>query len=311
MTCRNNEILIENLPGKHWSDPLMGLLLRIAAGGAVPGGWFQQPVPPRQGYRGRLELEIVSHCWKYSHLLAYQLSSLILFPPRKLQVTMTVYYCPEDKPTRRLLEYFGGLEVDNVVWNWRALPRRQLFRRAIGRHHAARHTAAHWIWFTDCDLMFRKDCLDTLADLLQGREDVLVYPRTENITPLLPDDELKPSPDNAEPEIKDIDEQLFYIKEKNRATGPLQITHGDAARALGYCGGIKLYQTPAETWCKAHEDRAFRWLLRSRGTPVDLPGVYRIRHAAKGRYTGGGLNTGLRSRLRRLTSWVYENLRKR
>jgi len=97
----------------------------------------------------------------------------------------------------------------------------------------------------------------------------------------------------------DVDVALFSRFDKDRATGPLQITHGDIARAVGYCESLPYYQRPSATWCKAYEDRAFRWLLRTQGEPVDVPGVFRIRHVAKGRYTGSALNTGVRSGLRR------------
>jgi hypothetical protein len=108
----------------------------------------------------------------------------------------------------------------------------------------------------------------------------------------------------SRPAVLDVDPALFSRFPRSRATGPLQITHGDVARAVGYCESLPYYQRPSATWCKAYEDRAFRWLLRSQGEPLDVPGVYRIRHVAKGRYTGGKLNTGLRSSLRRLVAKI-------
>ena len=290
---------------------LAGLGLRAAASGLAPAALFLPALPPpraRAARRGPLSLEIVSHCWRYSHLLAYQLSSLALFPPGGLQVTMSVYYCREDVDTAALLAAFGRREVPNLRWHWRALPREQLFRRAIGRNHAALNTEADWIWFTDCDLLFREDCLDGLARALQGRRDALVFPREERITTLLEAGDRLLRGAQRDGELLDIPAERFRLQARDRATGPLQITHGDVARACGYCRDIALYQSPSPVWCKAYEDRAFRWLLRSRGTPLDVPGVYRIRHVEKGRYTGSGLNTGLRSRRRRAGSWLKENL---
>ena len=81
------------------------------------------------------------------------------------------------------------------------------------------------------------------------------------------------------------------------------------ARAVGYCSGLSHYQQPAASWCKAYEDRAFRWLLGTQGVPVDIPGVYRIRHIAKGRYTGGAVETGVRSRMRRAAAVIKEGWR--
>ena len=305
----DKEVSINGLPEAHWSDGIVGGYLRLAASGYIPARWYLPDLLPRSeraATTGHLSLEIVSHCWNYAHLLDFQLSSLVLFPPNKMSVTMTVYYCREDQATVDMLAFFGQQELVHVKWNWRALPRQQLFRRSIGRNHAARNTAADWIWFTDCDLLFRDKTIDTLGDLLQGRQDKLVYPSYEKVTPLLLDDHPMLNADAHEPAIVDIDSSVFYPTDRTRATGPLQIVHGDVARTNGYCESLPLYQTPSETWCKAHEDRAFRWLLRTKGTALELPGVYRIRHTTKGRYTGTAVNTGLRSSIRRFTSWLSE-----
>ena len=71
---------------------------------------------------------------------------------------------------------------------------------------------------------------------------------------------------------------------RKKAKGPHQITHGDIARACGYCDSIKYYQSPAERWMKTYEDRAFRWLIGTHGTPLPIPNVCQIRHIVKGRY---------------------------
>ncbi|MFP4540628.1 MAG: glycosyltransferase family A protein, partial [Opitutales bacterium] len=149
-------------PSSRWSDPLVGRFWRLAASGWLPARWVQPPLPPpgeRAARTGRLHLEIVSHCWQYAHLQRYQLSSLVRFPPRDIEVTMTVYHSRQDEDTVRLLEEFGQRAVPGVSWNWRDLPPPSLFRRAIGRNEAARRTEADWIWFTDCDLLFRENCL--------------------------------------------------------------------------------------------------------------------------------------------------------
>ncbi len=293
------------VPADSWHTPLDGWLLRVAASGWLPGRWFRAPLPEpgeRSAATGHLQLEVVSHCWQYAHFLIYQLSSLVRFPPRKATVTMTVYYSPEDSDTAALLDYFGAMDIPGIVWNWCPMPRQALFRRAIGRNQAALDTQADWIWFTDCDLMFRRGCLDALADTLQGRRDALVYPRVERVTGLLAAEDPMLNPDLDRYRLVDVDDTQFIEYPRTRATGPLQITHGDVARAVGYCDRLRYYQRPSPVWCKAYEDRAFRWLLGSQGVPLDIPGVYRIRHAAKGRYTGSDLNTRIRSGIRRRTS---------
>lgn len=285
----------------------MGPFLRLAASGWIPAKWFLPELPPlsdRTAKTGRLKLEIVSHCWNYAHFLVYQLSSLANFPPGKTTVTMTVYYCREDERTTALLERFSPLRVPGVTWNWRESPRQALFRRAIGRNHAARNTAADWIWFTDCDVMFRDGCLDALANVLQGRRDALVFPRMDRCTSLLDDTDPILVAGRDRMEVLDVDTGRFTKKTRTRASGSLQITHGDVARAVGYCECLPYYQRPSETPCKCHEDRAFRWLLRTQGTALDVPGIYRIRHQSKGRYTGSALNTRLRKRIKRAMSRV-------
>lgn len=246
-----------------------------------------------------MRLEIVSHCWRYAPFLVRQLNSLFHFPPRRIELTMTVYHASSDKKTVRILETFAGCELEKVRWNWRALPESALFRRAIGRNEAALHSKADWIWFTDCDVLFREDCLDRLGAELPGRTDHLVFPAIERVTPLLPDDHPIIREDAVTPFGDDIDPECFEELPRSRATGPLQIVHGDTARACGYCACLPFYQKPVPKWAKAHEDRALRWLLRTQGTPVDVPGVYRIRHQSKGRYRGP-LQTRLRQGFRRM-----------
>ncbi|MEX2366393.1 MAG: glycosyltransferase family A protein [Pseudohongiellaceae bacterium] len=297
------------VPTAKWSDPLIALFLRAAASGLVPGQWFLKNLPApesRTAKTGKLHLEIVSHCWNYAHFLIYQLSSLVNYPPGDLTVTMAVYYCPEDLRTKALLDNSSRLAVPGVIWDWRPLPRQALFRRAIGRNQAALHTRADWIWFTDCDLMFRNGCLDSLAAVLQGRQDALVFPATERCTALLSDDNPLLHMDTDRFQVLDVDARQFTERKRTRATGPLQISHGDVARACGYCNSLPYYQRPSLSWCKAHEDRAYRWLLGTQGTPLDIRGVYRIRHAAKGRYTGNRFINKLRGWIRRLVSSVQE-----
>lgn len=294
-------------------DELRLAFFRLAAGGWIPARWFEPNLPPvsaRQARTGRLSLEVVSHCWDYSHFLAYQLSSLVTFAPTRIDVTMTVFYCPEDEKTARLLAFFKQQHVPGIIWNWRALPRQELFRRGIGRNLAALETRADWVWFTDCDLMFGDQCLDTLADLLQGRRDALVFPKEERCTDLLTEDNQMLLAGAKEPRVLDIDTSVFRVRHPSKATGPLQIAHGDVCRAVGYCRNIGLYQQPSETWCKAHEDRAFRWLVRSEGEPLSIAGVYRIRHITKGRYTGSQTHNRIRRQLRTLQSWWRDRRQK-
>ncbi|MCC5855736.1 MAG: glycosyltransferase [Idiomarina sp.] len=287
----------------RWYRALEGQLVRHAVSGLIPTRFlYPTPSQPSTAKTGRLTLEIVSHCWNYAHLQAYQLSSLVTHAPQALDVIMTVYYCEEDTATVELLNFFAEQSVSGVTWNWRALPKEQLFRRGIGRNHAALNTTADWVWFTDCDVVFHEGCLDTLAQALQGRTDTLVFPSEERVTSLLAEDDplLQHA---AKPQVVSLDGTDFIVKELSKATGPMQITHGETAREMGYCDALPVYLTPAPTWQKCMEDRAFRWLLKTPGQPLNVPGVYRIRHIFKGRYTGSETSNQLRSVIRRVQTW--------
>ena len=291
----------------HWRDHLDNLFFRFATG-IVPARWFLSDIPSeaeRSICNGRPALEIVSHCWGYSHLLAYHLSSFVNYPPTKIDVTVTVFYSKEDQGTQAMLEFFGGMKIPNVTWNWQRLPKEHLFRRSIGRNKAALATKADWVWFVDCDLILHKGCLDSLAESLHGRNDVLLCPKEESTTSLL--EESNPLLANgAEPQVIDIDTTLFNQNEINRAVGAFQITHGDVARACGYCKNIRVYQTPVDHWRKTYEDRAYRWLLQTQGRRIDIPGIYRIRHISKGRYKKDTFWAKLRSYVRLTKSRINE-----
>lgn len=292
----------------RWSLQLRETFYRIAASGVVPARLVLPSVPDPAtlpGRTGPLKLEIVTHCWNYAHLLAYQLSSLAAFPPTRCQVTMTVFFSPEDRGTLQLLEHYEAMQVSGVRWNWQPLEPPELFRRAIGRNRAALATGADWIWYTDCDVFFMQGCLDGLSDALQGRRELLVYPREERTTPLLLEgDPLLDPPDGTL--STSLDTTRFDIQSIHRAKGAWQITHGDVARKVGYCG-VPFYQAPRTHWIKSYEDRTYRWLLRTEGAPIDVPGIFRIRHATKGRYGHNSRATAaMRGNLRRLTSWLRE-----
>ncbi len=114
-----------------------------------------------------MQLEIVSHCWNYSRLLTYQLSSLVLHPPKDCTVKATIFHSVEDAETVQTLEWFAGRQVERVEWNFLSLPPKQLMRRAIGRNIAALASKADAVLFSDCDYAFGDGALDQIAVTLQ------------------------------------------------------------------------------------------------------------------------------------------------
>lgn len=284
-------------------DGLASFFYRFAASGFLPASWFR-PVNPEQVDKakrsGKLKLEIVSHCWRYGHSLTYQLASLVNHQTDKLDITMTVYHVADDKAVVQVLDYFGAMDVPGVTWNWQSLSKERLFRRSIGRNLAAKATQADWIWFCDCDIIFHEGCLDTLGDELQGRDDTLVFPKIGLGTALLPEDHEILKKGREGPALLDVPIEEFspYGGVLQKAKGAYQITHADIARALGYCEKIGHYQKPSDRWRKTYEDRAFRWLIGSDGTGLDIPGICQIRHIVKGRYKKNSLFSTLRAKIR-------------
>jgi len=286
----------------RWCNKIETHLFRLIIKRFLPASVFRGPIPKkgeRQAKMGDLNIEIVSHCWQYSNMLAYQLSSFVNYPPIKAQLTVTVFYSTDDKETVSILNYFEQKLVNNVTWNFQPLENKKLFRRGIGRNMAARATKSDWIWYTDCDIIFHENCLDSLVEKVQGSQEILYYPRQERTTEMLEESDQMLSK-NSKPQIVDINVERFSLHSRDKAKGAFQIVHGDVARAIGYCEKIRIFQTESEHWRKTYEDTAFRWLVASDGIPIDVDGVFQIRHVTKGRYTEQSSITNVRSKIRRM-----------
>lgn len=276
-------------------------------GSILPLSWFA-PRSPRPAELSKanspIKLQIVSHCWNYSHLSLFQLSSLVNYPPKNCELTYTLFYAEEDMGMRELISRFSDMQIPNITWDWQLLPKAELFRRAIGRHRASLSTKADWIWFTDCDLIFHEDCLDSVVRAVNDRQAGMVFPAYEGITDLLPPEHPLLNQSISDSGTIDIDPELFQRNTISKAKGAFQIVHGDVARAAGYCGSIPLYQKPSEQWRKTYEDTVFRRLIGYEGEPVEIKNLYRIRHAEKGRYSKGSRLSDFRKRLRKATDTV-------
>lgn len=286
----------------HFFDPVYEFLLRFAASGLLPGKWFipKQPCPQQLTAKsGELHIEIVSHCWQYSQFLSYQLDSIARFPPSTGMLTFTLFYSLEDHETVALVAKYKAMTLERVKWNFQALDTPKLLRRAIGRNQGAKQTKADWIWFTDCDVLFLDNCLDSLNEALQNRKDVLVFPEHLKATSLLKSDNQLLKQETCD-SVKTIKNTEFKHRHFKKATGPIQIVHGDVAREVGYCDSLTVYQQPKDRWVKTYEDRAFRWLLGTHGTPINLKNLYLIRHEDKGRYKKDSKFSKVRQSIRKI-----------
>lgn len=288
----------------NWFNRFAIQAYRLFFGRILPASLLRDKIPPqtqRKAVNGKFNLEVVSHCWGYANMLTYQLSSFVNYPPKKLHLTVTVFYAQEDTETKAALDFFGKISVANVTWNFHPLPKGKLFRRSIGRNMAARSTTADWVWFTDCDIIFHENCLDSLADSLQGEKGLLFFPEEEKVTRMLEDNDpmlIK----YAKTQVMDIQAEQFSLykrdKKRDKARGPFQIVHGDVARAIGYCERLFMFQTESDRWRKCYEDTAFRWLLGTNGKPKNIKGVFHIHHVTKGRYAEDSKLSEMRSKIR-------------
>ena len=286
----------------RWYNTYAIHFFRLILTRIMPVSWFRSSLPKmseRKAVDGFFKLEIVSHCWGYSNMLTYQLSSFVNYPPTKCALTVTVFYAKEDTKSQAVIDFFSQKKVDNITWNFQALSKGKLFRRGIGRNMAARTTEADWLWFTDCDIIFHENCLDSLAEQLQGKQESLYYPQQERTTEMLAQDDPMLRQD-SEPQLVDIESEGFSLHSRDKAKGAFQIVHGDVARAIGYCEKLKMFQTEDDRWRKTYEDTAFKWLISSEGIALDIGGVFQIRHVQKGRYAKGSSVSRVRSKIRRL-----------
>lgn len=221
-------------------------------------------------------IEIVTHCWRYSRLLRYQLDSLALHywrQPSDLRVSLTVHAAPDDQETLRLATMFRHCPV-----LWILSPAGEVKNRNIGRNYSAIRTTADWVWFADADYVFGPSSLESLR---AAPDCGLCYPQW-----------IRASINHATGQRyvdahphRDIDPVDFAPVRLRRAIGGAQIVPGELARQVGYNPDPR-WQQPVrgELFADTRGDRAARVRLGGAGTPIDLPNVYRIRHERAGRF---------------------------
>jgi len=240
-----------------------------------------------------MNVEFVTHCWRYSRLLCYQLSSFHLFAPPS--VTVTICYAEDDAPTADMVRYFvwglKGEASNGPVWNPMPMSREEVCRRAIGRNRAALASKADWLWFADCDYWFGARlflALSTLAGI--APEHNLVYPgeivqcsqaEGDRLIDLVTGPDVK----TLCPTCDSFPTHAFW-----KAIGGVQIVRGEWARLNGYCKAHKRHQRPTGAWARNVEDVTFRQDMGTAGHRIKLPDVVRIRHGRRGGYGGDVLN---------------------
>lgn len=231
----------------------------------------------------RMKIDIVTHCHRYWRVLTHQLSSFCLHPPKSCRVQLHVFYTHTDRETDQVLRFFEAIHCPNLEWRWHQQTLGELRQRAIGRNLIARSTTADLVWFTDADILFRQGVLDRLAETTVGSDSPLFYPQSirASLNHFIGDRAIDRV--GSGPRLIDIDEADFHEQTFNRAIGPIQICRGSVIRNIGYCDDPK-WQRPASSW-SFRSDVVLRRTLGTSGTPVALPGVFRIRHSRAGYQT--------------------------
>jgi len=240
------------------------------------------------------------HCWNYSRLLQFQLSSFHLYPPTNDKFSMTVCYDPDDRRTLDVMKYFLGLpRHPNYCLYPMPMTTADLCARGVGKNRFAQKVIAgeltpDWVWYTDVDYSVGPGGLDDVCDKL--------------------DVEDGPGPFGADSEAShavywprevmawdyDISERAVAATKTIGLTG---MDYADAVphrikvaiggvqfvsaktlrRAGGYCQNSIRHQRPSPNgWRENKEDKAFR---KQVGNVIELPAfknLYRMRHRARG-----------------------------
>jgi hypothetical protein len=229
-------------------------------------------------------LTLVTHCWRYSRCLTYQLASL-LEHGREVAPVVHVYCCREDAPTVRVVEEFVERSQDcEVAIHAEYRPLEVVQRREIGRNEVALNSTTDLVWFTDCDYYFGAKCLDILCTLPLP-ESKLYYPERIWATKNKPigDDYSRAAADWPKTPLREITVDDFSVTRPGKAIGGIQIIPGTVARAVGYCKDDAGLQTPSPGgWRPMRGDVVIRRVLGTRGTPIPLPNLYRIRQSRSG-----------------------------
>jgi len=238
-----------------------------------------------------VSIHTVVHCYaaelpQFATFLRYQLSSLVLHPPR-VDHLIEIRYSSDDELTSDVANEFVSYFGDQIKLSPMQPPER-LFRRAIGRNEAALSSYADLVWFSDCDYLFGLGCLDGLWKAWTELD--------EFVSMLFPNQILtmkshKMGDDLAEKNLGRVVSapiDLFKPQSVYRAFGGLQIVPGSLARKYGYLNGSRRYQKPlAKPFANFHDDVAFRKSCLQHGPilPVSIPNLYRLRHT-KSTYYG-------------------------
>jgi len=242
-------------------------------------------------------IEIVTHVFAgklplYAQHLRFQLASLINHPP-EADVSYTLFWADEyhDPHTAMLAD----LQFDTFNFNAIAMPREQLFRRAIGRHWRSQQPMCDLIWYCDADMYFGPGAIDAVCNQVQD-DGKLYFPRKSLMSRdhATGQQTLEAAKDEMWPQI---DPAQFRPQKNFFAIGGIQILGRETAKRVGYLGfkegeaGYNRRHTkwsqpvdPEKPFAEFRDDTAWRRhhfsMHAGSGAQVkiDVPNLYRLRH---------------------------------
>jgi hypothetical protein len=218
-------------------------------------------------------IEIVVHCYcrpgttYYADALRLQ-HGFLLEHPSSRELLYNVFFTIDDCHT---VEVVRGLkERTGLQIKYSCQPKRELYRRAIGRNKAWLETKADLVIGTDSDYVFGPDALDVSVcpdEFCWPRRHWREHPRQDLLNPI--------------PPWERLDE--FYETKSKHPLGGMFFVGGQLARR-GYLEGTRSIDPVSIElgFRRAICDRWYRkWVKREAGISAekrDIPGVYRLYH---------------------------------
>ena len=227
-------------------------------------------------------IHIITHVYaeqnkQFAGALAYQLSSLLLYPPEN-GVCIHVACVDSDADTLRVIKHFEN----DVNVKPHFMSYNQLGRRSIGRNNIAKSLSQYtdFVWFADADYFFGEGCLDAVAKHHWPSDCVAIFPRQVLISKTHDDGAAMLDKVYIDTKTVEVNPDDYVPKRYFRAIGGAQIVRGSIA-GYGYLDGEKKWQRPTDKpFADTREDVYYRRELEKRGriVGVDIPNCYRIRH---------------------------------
>lgn len=236
-------------------------------------------------------IEIIVHCYcpkgyvGYAQMLKWQVSSLLDYVDSEHDmVYYSIIYNSSDKTTNRAVKELSPyLRCARIHLKHYDVSEGELFRRAIGRNKAALNSRADVVWFTDCDYLFGRYCLQAVTEDVEN-DNVLYYPYCHHITTdhKSGDKALLTKANDVIVE-NPLEQMPWSLEQFPRAIGGVQIVTGNTARKYGYLNGTKWLRPvePEGGFLNTKEDVVYRKTF-DRSEKINVPNLYRIRHTITG-----------------------------